>query len=152
MKKLLSIVLISCLLASCTTLDVYEKSKVFTKQEWASTDTPNFKFDIVDTTSLYNFYFVLRHQEKYPYKNVWLSLNVKNVDTTITIKREFILADNNKWLGSTIDDITDHRIIFNQEPIKLKKGTYSFTLKQIMRDDPLPYIFSAGIRVQKANQ
>lgn len=152
MKKILGIVFFSCVLISCTTLDVYEKSKVFTKQEWASIDTPNFKFDIVDTSNLYNFYFVLRHQEKYPYKNIWLSLNVKNIDTTITIKREFILADNNKWLGSTIDDITDHRISFNQEPIKLKKGAYSFTLKQIMRDDPLPHILSAGIRVQKAGK
>jgi gliding motility-associated lipoprotein GldH len=94
----------------------------------------------------------LRHQEKYPYKNIWLSLAVKDPDTTSIIKREFTLADNNKWLGTTIDDITDHRIIFNPQPIKLKKGSYSFTLKQIMRDDPLPNILSAGIRVQKVGQ
>lgn len=151
MRKLLFIFFIASI-ASCTTLDVYEKTKPFPKQEWSSIDTPNFKFDIVDTNSFYNFYFVLRHQEKYPYKNIWLSLAVKDPDTTSIIKREFTLADNNKWLGTTIDDITDHRIIFNPQPIKLKKGSYSFTLKQIMRDDPLPNILSAGIRVQKLGQ
>ena len=151
MRKLLFIFFIASI-ASCNTLDVYEKTKPFPKQEWSTVDTPNFKFDIVDTNSFYNFYFVLRHQEKYPYKNIWLSLTVKDPDTTSIIKREFGLADNNKWLGSTIDDITDHRIIFNPQPIKLKKGSYSFTLKQIMRDDPLPNILSAGIRVQKVGQ
>jgi hypothetical protein len=151
MRKLLFIFFITSI-ASCTTLDVYEKTKPFSKQEWSSIDTTSFKFDIIDTNSFYNFYFVLRHQEKYPYKNIWLSLTVKDPDTTSIIKREFGLADNNKWLGSTIDDITDHRIIFNPQPIKLKKGSYSFTLKQIMRDDPLPNILSAGIRVQKVGQ
>lgn len=151
MRKLVVILFIA-FLASCTTLDVYEKNNPFPKQEWSSVDTPNFKFDIVDTNSFYNFYFVLRHQERYPYKNIWLSLTVKDPDTTSIIKREFTLADNTKWLGTTIDDITDHRIIFNPQPIRLKKGSYSFTLKHIMRDDPLPNILSAGIRVQKVGK
>ena len=135
--------------SSCTTLDVYEKSKQFPTQTWNSKDSANFKFEITDTINYYNFYLVLRHQERYAYKNIWLSLNVISPKDTSNFKREFTLADNSKWLGTTIDDITDHRIIFNPQPIKLKKGTYNFTLKQIMRDDPLPNILSAGIRVQK---
>lgn len=135
--------------ASCTTLDVYEKSKQFPTQTWSSKDSANFKFEITDTNNYYNFYLVLRHQEKYSYKNIWLSLNVISPKDTSNFKREFTLADNSKWLGTTIDDITDHRIIFNPQPIKLKKGIYSFSLKQIMREDPLPNILSAGIRLQK---
>ncbi len=151
MKKLVFIFII-VLAASCTTLDVYEKSKTFPTQTWSNKDSANFKFEIADTNSFYNFYLVLRHQEKYPYKNIWLSLNVISPKDTSNFNREFALADNTKWLGSTIDDITDHRIIFNPQPVKLKKGTYNFTLKQIMREDPLPFILSAGIRVQKVQQ
>ena len=139
-------------LSSCVTLDVYEKNHLFTTQSWTSDDTLNFKFEVIDTSSYHNFYFVLRHQEKYPFKNIWIELQVKDPDTITTIKREFTLADNNKWLGSTIDDITDHRLIFNTQPIHLKKGTYSFTIKQVMRVDPLPYVLSAGIRVQKVSR
>lgn len=137
---------------SCTTLDVFEKSIPFPTHSWKSNDTTKVNFDITDTSSFYNFYLVLRHQEKYPYKNIWLSITVNDPDTISNFKREFILADNNKWLGSTTDDITDHRIIFNPQPIRLKKGSYSFTLQQIMREHPLPYILSAGIRVQKVMQ
>ena len=139
-------------LTSCVTLDVYEKNHLFPSQSWSSADTLNFSFDVTDTSSYYNFYFVLRHQEKYPFKNIWVELMVKDPDTTTTIKREFALADNNKWLGATIDDITDHRLIFNTQPIQLKRGNYSFTAKQIMRVDPLPFIMSAGIRVQKVSR
>ena len=151
MKNILFIFFI-VLSASCSTMDVFEKSKPFPSQTWSSIDTPNFTFDIKDTNSFYNFYLVLRHQEKFPFKNIWLSLTVKAPKDTSIFKREFTLADNNKWLGSTMDDITDHRIIFNPQPIKLKQGTYSFTLKQIMREDPLPYLLSAGIRVQKVGK
>ena len=138
-------------ITSCTTIDVFEKSKSFSDQSWNSNDTANFSFEITDTTSFYNFYMILRHTEKYPYKNIWLELTVKDGVTPTTFKREFILADASKWLATAtvIDDIIDHRIIFNPEPIKLKKGIYSFTLKQIMRENPLPYILSAGVRVQK---
>lgn len=140
---------IAMFVMSCSTLDIFEKSKSFPTQTWDSKDSVNFKFEITDTSNYYNFYFVLRHHEKYPYKNIWLSLNVVSPKDTSNFKREFTLADNSKWLGATTDDITDHRMIFNPQPIKLKKGTYSFTIKQIMRENPLPYIFSAGIRVQK---
>lgn len=137
--------------SACVTFDIYEKNHLFPTQSWSSSNTLNFAFDVTDTNNYHNFYFVLRHQERYPFKNIWVELQVKDPDTTSVIKREFTLADNSKWLGSTIDDITDHRLIFNQQPIRLKKGTYSFTIKQIMRVDPLPYILSAGIRVQKVS-
>jgi len=149
MKKLAFIILVIVAISSCTTLDIYEKSTPFPSLTWNTSDTLSYKFDIIDTNSYYNFYMVLRHQEKYPYKNIWLQLTVKSPLDSSTFKREFILADNNKWLGTTVDDITDHRIVFNPQPIQLKKGTYNFTLKQIMREDPLPHILSAGIRVQK---
>lgn len=148
MKNFIYILILLCI-SSCTTLDVYEKSIPFAKQTWNSKDTLNFNFNITDTNSYHNFYLVLRHTDKYAYKNIWLELTIKAPKDTSIIKREFTLADNNKWLGSTIDDITDHRIIFNPQPIKLEKGNYSFTLKQIMREDPLPNILAAGIRVQK---
>ena len=69
---------------------------------------------------------------------------------TYTIKREFPLADNTKWLGTGMDDIIEHRITFNTLPIHLKKGNYTFSLQQIMREDPLQHVLNAGIRVEKA--
>ena len=48
-----------------------------------------------------------------------------------------------------MDDVFDHRIRITKSPIHLKKGVYQFSLQQIMREDPLPSILNAGIRVEK---
>ena len=150
MKYFVSIIILLTI-SSCTTLDVFEKTVPFSNQAWSSNTTPTFTFNIADTSSTQNFYLVLRHTHQYPYKNIWLEITIKSPYDTSIIKKEFTLADNSKWLGgvTTIDDIVEHRILFNPQPIQLKKGNYSFTLKQIMRDDPLPFILNAGIRVQK---
>jgi gliding motility-associated lipoprotein GldH len=138
------------LIASCTTLDVYEKTVAFASHEWKSNQSLPFTFQITDTSAPYNFYVVLRHEDGYRYKNIWLNIQVKDPDSTYTIKREFALADNTKWLGTGMDDIIEHRITFNTIPIHLKKGNYTFNLQQIMREDPLQHILNAGIRVEKA--
>jgi gliding motility-associated lipoprotein GldH len=154
--KAKSIFIVCCLIGvvlfttSCGSIDVFEKTKAFAQHEWAGNDSASFSFDIKDTASLYQLYFVLRHEDAYPKKNIWVDIKMKTPDSTIQLKREFYLADNTKWLGTAIDDIIEHRISINQAPIKLKKGSYAFTLKQVMREDPLPYVLNAGIRVEKA--
>lgn len=130
---------------------VYERMAFFPKHQWSSTEKPAFNFEVTDTTSLYRMYFVIRHTDAYHFKNIWLNITVKAPDTTIVIKREFTLADNEKWLGNTVDDIVEQRIPFEKSniPVPLKKGNYTFTLQQVMREDPLLNVMNAGIRVEK---
>src|SRR5215210_7055201 len=63
------------LLISCQTVDLYEKNVSIPKHEWHSSFKPQFKFTIKDTTVPYNIFIVLRHNEKYNYNNIWLSLS-----------------------------------------------------------------------------
>lgn len=150
MKKISYFFLFILSISSCTTLDVYEKTTSFANHQWQTKEKPSFTFEIKDTAAAYNIYFVLRHEDAYRYKNIWLNLNMKTPDTLVTLKKEFLLADNTKWLGTAMSDIVEHRINFYPLPTKLKKGTYTFTLQQDMREEPLQYILNAGIRVEKA--
>ncbi len=149
MKSLIFILGVSCLFISCNTLDVYEKAINFPSHEWSGKEKPSFNFQITDTSASYNIYFVIRHEDAYHFKNIWLNILVKDPDSSYNINREFILADNTKWLGTGMDDIIQQRILFNTVPVHLKKGNYNFVLQQIMREDPLPFVLSAGIRVEK---
>ncbi len=151
MQRILICLLLTVFIASCTTIDVYQKTFFFSSHEWKGNDTPSFTFTIKDNSHLYNLYAVIRHGDAYRYKNIWLNVQVKTPDSVYTLKREFILADNTKWLGSAMDDIIEHRLLFNSIPILLKKGNYTFTLQQVMREEPLQYMLDAGIRVEKAN-
>ena len=79
-------------------------------------------------------------------------MEVKSPKDTLTVRREFILANNKQgWLGSGMDDVFEHRVPFNKQPTPLHQGTYTYTLEQDMREDPLEHILNVGVRVEKVN-
>jgi gliding motility-associated lipoprotein GldH len=139
------------LLTACNKLDVFEKSIAFDKHEWKSANKPSFDFAIADTNVLYNIYVVVRHDDAYHYNNLWLNITtLAPASKPETQQIELTLANNAKgWLGTGMDDVFEHRIRITNAPIKLKKGNYHFTIQHTMREDPLPYVLSAGIRVEK---
>jgi gliding motility-associated lipoprotein GldH len=140
--------------ASCTTVDLYEKTVAIPGHEWQSSFQPSFEFEIKDTASLYDIYVVLRHNEKYNFTNIYLNLyiNGPGSDSTLKIQRDLPLATNEDgWLASGMDDIYEHRIPLIQGQ-SLKAGLYKFRLEQIMREDPLKNVLDAGLRVEKEKQ
>ncbi len=137
-------------IASCQTIDIYEKTKAFPSHSWKSNEKLSFTFNIIDTAVSYNIFFVLRHEDAYNYNNIWVNLIMTGPDDTVTIRREFILANNKQgWLASGMDDIFEHRIPFNDKAAALHKGSYTFVLQQDMREDPLENIMNAGVRIEK---
>lgn len=152
MKKILIAVCCICALWSCSSLDIFEQSVFFPKHEWDSKTEPSFNFEVKDTVSNYHIYVVIRHEDAFHYSNLWLNvLTQAPGETPKSQKVNLQLANNTSgWLGTGMDDVFDHRIRITRVPIHLKKGVYHFTLQQIMREDPLPNILNAGIRVEKA--
>ncbi len=141
------------LLQACGTAGVFEKTEAFSNHAWPSSSRLNFTFDIQDTEAYYNVYFVLRHTDAYRYNNIWLSVtSFAAGDTAVTKQVPFVLANNNGWLGSAMDDIIEQRLGITDRPVKLKKGVYTVMLQQIMREDPLQNILNSGIRIEKVVQ
>ncbi|MBW0178933.1 gliding motility lipoprotein GldH [Sediminibacterium sp.] len=146
-----SLLFLSIFMIACGTNNVFERTERFASHEWMVSQEPLMKFEIADTSSFYNIYVVIRHTDAYRYNNIWLNITTQSPnDTPRTQLLDISLADNTKgWLGSGMDDIFDRRARITQAPIRLKKGTYTFKLQQAMREDPLGYVLSAGIRVEK---
>jgi gliding motility-associated lipoprotein GldH len=138
-------------LSTCTTVDLYEKTVSLPGHEWKSTNKPEFNFTITDTTTLYEAFFVIRHTEKYNYKNIWINLYSQPPgDTMHKAPFELELATNEKgWLATGMDDIYEHRIRLTP-PRALKAGTYKLMLENIMREDPLKEVLNVGVRIEKA--
>lgn len=132
-------------------MDLYEKTVVIPGHKWSSSFKPKFTFNIRDTSSPYQAYLVFRHNEKYNYNNIYVNLyaQLPGEDTSIKIQQDLLLATNEKgWLGTGMDDIYEHRIELGP-PQPLKAGEYTFTLEQIMREDPLEHVLNAGLRIEK---
>ena len=150
MKRFCLFIIFISLFAACQPIEIFERTKFFPEHSWSSKEKPSFTFEITDTTALYSVMFVLRHTDAYNYNNIWIKLQTKGPQDSVSVRREFTLATSSQgWLGSGMDDIFEHRLPFNSKPAPLKAGTYTFTLAQDMREDPLDHILNAGIRVEK---
>ena len=151
MKTFFSFLLSSLVLASCVKSDAFEKNVRIPDHEWSSSFKPSIDVTITDTSSSYTLYVVLRHTDAYRYNNIWINLYTQIPGEPLR-KQRFDLrlaTDDRGWLGSGMDDIYEHRIAI--APIRFpKSGQYQFQLEQIMRDDPLPHIMNAGIRLERS--
>ena len=143
------------LLAQCRPIDLFERTADIPQHAWKSDFAPSFPFEIQDTISLYEASLVLRHTDGYPYNNIWLEVQVESPDSLYSFRTEKKLGDNDKgWLGTGLNDVIEHRISLNPDLAKAgisfrRSGTYVFRLTQIMREDPLPNVLQAGIRVER---
>ena len=146
------IAVVCCWLTACTQLDVFEKNKTITKNNWSTTLQPTFDFFIKDVKAQYNVYIVLRHTDAYRYNNIWLNVGTQSPgDTTRFQKFELKLgSDATGWDGTGMDDIWEVRKLISNGPVTFNKaGNYHFTVAHIMRENPLPNILSIGLRVEK---
>lgn len=143
------------LACSCTPIDLYERVAAIPGQAWQSNYKPSFTFDIKDTTADYRLFLILRHNNKYNYNNIWLNVYRKKPDGSVSkIPYELQLATNERgWLAQGMDDLYEHRIPLtppaNDSFYFNRKGPYTFTIEQIMREDPLQNILNVGLRIER---
>jgi len=142
----------SFLFVSCKQTDLFEKNTVIPNYEWKSDFQATGSFEITDTLSAYSIYLVLRHTDAYKYNNIWLSIGLQPPGDTLSRQRvDLKLGDDaNGWEGTGMNDIWEVRKLLNGQPRRFKRpGKYYFSISQIMRDDPLPNVMSAGLRLEK---
>ena len=151
LKNTIAAILV-CGLTSCTDSGLYEKVMFMPEAEWSYSNQPVFNFQVSDTASSYQVYFLVRHSDAYAFNNIWISLSSKLPGDSVARSSRFDirLANEKGWLGSGMDDIFNHRILLYPEPVKFAKpGSYEVTIAQDMRTDPLKHILNVGLRLEK---
>lgn len=150
--KRMPVLLIILSLFSCARIDVYEKNTSIQDQKWNYSQKPEFQFIISDTSVNYQLFVVLRHTDAYPFNNIWLNVGMQAPGDTMRYQRMELTLGNDAqgWEGTGMNDIWEVRKPITPGSVKLAKtGMYHFSLAQIMRQNPLPAILSAGIRVER---
>ncbi len=154
MKKFFLISLLPLIFASCIKIDLFEKQVTIPSQQWFYTNVPKFTFHIDDTTSRYNVYVILRHTDLYKYNNIWMKIGLKTpLDSFNYQNVNVVLATDAKgWEGTGMDDIYEVRKSISGAPFSFKTaGDYTFSIQQIMRENPLKNILNVGLRVEKVS-
>jgi len=151
-RFIISLFVLSILTVSCKQVSVYEKNIPVPHYKWQHNYAAEGSFNITDTTLSYNIYVVLRHTDAYKYNNIWLSIGLKEPGDSMHFQSKDLSLGNDAdgWEGSGMNDIWEVRKLIYVHRFR-KKGEYRFVINQIMRDDPLEYVMSAGIRVQPVN-
>lgn len=156
MKSYLNLLIICLLILSgCLTTDAYQKQVAIIGTEWSRTQTPEFEFEIVDTAADYEPQLLFRHNDNYPFSNVWVRVHIQHPgDSTYSdsFQVEIPLADpEGNWLGEQQSVNWTHRVTIYSKKFKqfAQPGIYKIRLAQIMRVDPLPGVLNVGWRVDK---
>lgn len=152
---ILAMAITALLLNACSVrTDLFEKNIAIPDHNWSKNFKPEISVAIEDTVSRYNIYAVVRHQDAYRYKNMYLNVAILSPtgETTTHMLDLKLATDEKGWLGSGMDDIFEHRIQITpaDKPVALHAGSYKFILQQMMREDPLEHVMNAGIRIEKA--
>jgi gliding motility-associated lipoprotein GldH len=137
---------------SCKQIDIHEYQKVIPSNQWSRSESINGTFTVNDTVHLYNIYVVLRHRDAYEYNNIWLNIGLQPPGDSISFQKVNLTLGNdmNGWEGTGIGDIREVRKLISGKPRRfIKPGTYHYSIRHIMRDDPLKYVMNVGLRLEK---
>jgi gliding motility-associated lipoprotein GldH len=140
---------------SCDNSRVYESNKDFEDRTWKVRDTVVFDFRINSTREKYNLYYSIRNSIDYPYARLFVNYSLTDSLGNELIKKlnaqDLFDQKTGKPNGSSgLGDIYDHRFLLLSNYEFNQRGKYFLKLEQYMRQDTLPGILAAGIRVEKA--
>lgn len=147
-----SVIVAGSFMMSCRQVAVYEKNTPIPNYKWQSNFAATGSFTIEDTAAFYNVSIVLRHTDEYAYNNIWLNVGLQSPGDSMYFQKIDLLlgSDASGWEGSGMNDIWEMRKLLNGQARRFKKpGTYQFEILQLMRDEPLKHVMSAGLRVEK---
>lgn len=145
------------LLFACTGNDLYRAQADLDPNGWAATDPAILEFEVEekDVDVPVNFFVDLRHNGEYPYRNLFLFMemtlpnNSSHKDTV-----ELLLADRlGHWRGSggwALSNNVKHHVLYRYQDKLPMAGKYRVTVEQAMREDQLPGVLDVGVAISTA--
>lgn len=151
MKKYLAICLLSYVFAACTSDTYYEVNKPISDRSWEYNQTPSFDILIDDNSAKYDIYINLRHTNKYDFSNIYVLLHEKGKGLKDTAyRKEIKLAElDGKWVGKSSGNLYQIQQLAKENFSFPDTGTYTFSIEQNMRVNPLLDVNNVGIKVIK---
>jgi gliding motility-associated lipoprotein GldH len=145
------ILLMAIAISSCQSPVVFQQHQSLPASQWEQDNSLIFQAVINDTTSLHELYLDVRNTINYPYRNLFIFLDIEFPEGIVVRDTiECILADRRgQWTGSGFGTIRSNRFLFRDQVWFPQQGTYIFTLHQAMRDQVLEGIADIGIRIER---
>jgi gliding motility-associated lipoprotein GldH len=150
-KQTLILFLLLIIVSACQKKrDFYFQYKGIEEATWNQAASFDFAVAVTDTFSYYDIFLEVRNNDSYPFRNLWLFVNLKTPEGNTrndTVNCE--LADvYGKWHGKG-NNLYTLSFPFEQNVRFHIPGTYLYSIRQGMREDYLKGISDIGLRVVK---
>lgn len=141
----------SLLLSSCDENVVMDSQQNIKSDKWDYADAKTFTAEITDTVQHYNIAVSLRHGFNFEWRNLWVKIETTFPDGKQYERRVNLVLSgpDGVWHADILGDNCDILIPIQDNAFFPKVGKYSFKISQDMRVNPLNYVKSVGIRIEK---
>ena len=149
-KNIISVIIVSCFLFSCSKNTVYNEFQHISNKTWNRSDAYFFNFEIMDNSVAYNISLQLRNNDMYKYQNIWV-IYEEAQPSGVAIKDtiEYMLADDfGKWTGNGIS-LYQNRIALRNAYHFPDTGKYTISVQHGMRDNELKGLENIGLFIEK---
>ena len=145
------LVIASCFFVSCSNEVIYNKYQPIQDKVWDKQSEFFFSFEMTDNSILYNISIQLRHNNTYPYQNLWLFIEeLQPSNTSVNDTIEWMFADDSgKWIGNGIT-LFQNQFLLKKNYHFPDTGKYTVSIRQGMQDERLKGIENIGLLIEKA--
>jgi len=149
--RIIGVFVILLSMLSCTENSLVNEIKTVGANNWEVDDIKEFNFEVKDTISGYDFFLLVRNNEDYPYRNLYLFVNLEFPNNKIARDTVYceMASKEGRWLGKGIGSQYNSEILYKINQQFPMKGQYKITLQQGMRKEILPGITNAGVSIRK---
>jgi gliding motility-associated lipoprotein GldH len=149
---MLGILLTVGLVSGCRPDAIFAGSEAIPETGWEADAPVAFEWTVQDTTLRQDFFLDIRHDQSYPFSNIYFFLDVnfpngKRLRDTVACD----LADEQgQWLGTGFGNMVDQRVRFRSGTAFPIPGNYRMEVRHAMRLNPLPGVHDVGFRLERA--
>ena len=137
-------------IVSCSHNEIFFQYHSFVNAEWGRDEPAVFHVNIEDNSQPYNVLIELRNNNAYPFSNIWLFVDCKTPGGSSRVDTiNANLADvYGKWYGKGLS-LYNLSIPYETSVLFPDTGTYIYSIRQGMRENPLRGISDIGLKVSK---
>lgn len=141
------------LLAACHGHTVYHSYQPVTTTGWNKSDTLIYTLPASIPAGTYEAEIGIRHQEAYPYRNLWLSISGNMLDTltyTADSLQLFLADETGNWNGDGPGGLYQFTQLYKPDFTITQEGSSrTIRIVHIMKDKSLKGISDVGICLRK---
>jgi gliding motility-associated lipoprotein GldH len=135
---------------SCSEKEVFSEFYSVENGSWDREKPAVFEINVNDTLSRYNLDLVVRNNDDYPFRNLWLFIDRENPDgTMVSDSLNIELADvYGKWYGKGMS-LYSLSVSCGSDLQFPHSGNYVYNIRQGMRENPVKGISDIGLIFSK---